>query len=341
MILDFSNTTQISSLTREILADSHTPEWKRDIFQFIAWYQHESSDLTQRTSGSTGAPKAITLPRKTLTASALATNSFFNLHQSTNALLCIPAKYIGGKMMILRALLGQWSIQLLEPKLKLDVTPLLQKVDFTAMIPAQVQVMLDYNFDLSANFKTIIIGGAPVTQALEEKLAQHSGCYSTYGMTETASHVALKHLGHSPYFIALDGITFSTDENNRLIINGNRVHHSPLLTNDVVKLISPTSFLWRGRFDFVINSGGVKIIVEEMEKTIATLIQDPFYIKKETDSALGELPVLVLENETWSAERQGLLLRTLKEALPEFWAPRRLEFKTAFSYTESGKLLRN
>ncbi len=340
MILDFSNSSQISALVRECLNNSKTPTWKKDIFQFIEWYYSKDLFLVQYTSGSTGTPKPIQLSRETLLASARATNSFFNLGKATNAFLCIPAKYIGGKMMILRAIIGEWELHLTEPKIDLNIDTLAKPCDFTAMIPAQVQSLVDKKVDLKFLFRNIIIGGAQVSESLEELLSHHDGCYSTYGMTETASHVALKHLNHSPYFKALDGITFTSDVEHRLIINGERVPGSPLPTNDVVELTSTTSFLWRGRFDFVINSGGVKIIVEELEKHIATLLEESFYIKKEAHHTLGETPTLVIRSTEWNTENQRSFLKKLKDHLPKYWTPIKLVFKDEFNYTSTGKLLR-
>ena len=334
MILNFKNLDWINHTAQ--LENQKT--WQSEIYEFIEFYLSGPDSLIQKTSGSTGTPKNITLPYKVLENSALATIDFFNLPTGASSLLCIPTTYIGGKMMLVRAVAGSWRLTCIEPSLDLKIPD--KEFDFSAMIPAQVKLLLEKNPSSLSRIKHLIIGGSPVNEELEVALCNAKiNAYSTFGMTETASHVALKKLDGKSNFIALDGIQFRVSEESRLIIDSDRIPNSPLLTNDVVELIDKKTFKWLGRSDYVINSGGVKIIVEELEKRLASLIKTPFYIKKTNHELHGELPVLVLQsNETETNATD--LLNSLKPKLPKFWVPAVIEFKSQFEFTESGKLKR-
>lgn len=343
MVLDFTDIKKCQKLTTEGLAVIGLEEWKKDILEFMNWYFTSDEPLKQKTSGSTGTPKDILLTKEVVEKSAEATISFFNLTEHSHGLLCIPAKFIGGKMMILRAILGRWKLTCIEPKS--DLTNTLKEiasVDFSAMIPLQVQKIMDTHPSDLKRIKNLIIGGAPVSRELEKLIYKEQlNAYSTYGMTETASHVALKKIGVQSEFTALEGITFSVDKHERLVIHGARVPHSPLKTNDVVQLLSDKTFIWLGRYDHVINSGGVKIIAEELEKVIATQLRKPFYISKETHPELGETPVLNIEDSNWEDAKISSFLNKLKEILPPYWAPKKVLFKQVLDRTASGKIKRN
>lgn len=56
------------------------------------------------TSGSTGTPKPMWVEKQRMMASACLTCSFLGLKENDTALLCMPLKYIAGKMVVVRAL---------------------------------------------------------------------------------------------------------------------------------------------------------------------------------------------------------------------------------------------
>ena len=343
MILDFQNIEEVKHQFQSSLKlDPSIPEWKREIFNFLEWYYSLDGSLIQKTSGSTGIPKEIKLSREVLSASAEATIAYFKLAKRSSALLCIPSRFIGGKMMLVRAIIGEWKLTCVEPKANLSsVLSGVASFDFTAMIPLQVQKLLNNDVSQLNKIKNLIIGGAAVSDALENKLCNVKiHAYSTYGMTETASHVALKKLDGKSNFQALNGISFSVNTEGRLSIEGSRIPNSTLLTNDITKLISKTSFHWLGRIDNVINSGGVKIVAEELERTIATMLNETFYITKETQSELGETPLLVIECDAWESEKTKVFLEKLKLRLPAYWSPRKIRFVKYIDRTASGKIKR-
>ncbi|MFP5471191.1 MAG: AMP-binding protein [Bacteroidia bacterium] len=307
-------------------------EWEKHIYTFVLEWLNDKNYIITHTSGSTGKPKEIQLPKNTLVESAKNTCTFFNLTGGSKALLCIPAAFIGGKMMLVRGFVSGMDVKTIKP----TSSPLEQIstcYHFVALTPQQAMQSSKKTLEYFAN---IIIGGGEVNTTLENKLREvKSNYYSTYGMTETASHVALKQIGKQNYFESLTNITFTKDERDCLIIDAPKLLESPLVTNDVVELLSPTQFIWKGRFDNVINSGGIKIYPEEVEKKLEPFITQPFFIGKLPDDVLGEKVVLVVESE------QELTIDFSKTSLSVYEKPKQIIYTKQFTETESGKIKRN
>jgi O-succinylbenzoic acid--CoA ligase len=323
----------------------------KTIVSFIRDWQSDGRFISQKTSGSTGKPKIIEIAKTQIKASALATLKTLNLTSGDTSLLCINPEYIGGKMMIARAIIGG---------LNLTIAPIIsnplkgyasnETIDFFSFVPYQFEKILDESanrIEFLNNSKVIILGGAPVSDTLANKIKlkiKNPKVYSTYGMTETVSHVALKLLNSEKKeaFQALQGITFSTDKRDCLQIYAPQISgKEQLLTNDVVNLLSPTEFHWLGRYDYVINSGGVKIHPEVLEKDIAALfernrITSRFFIFGLPDERLGESMNLMLEGHL----DESYLSKLMKENLKAFHSPKKIFFIKAFIETESGKINR-
>jgi o-succinylbenzoate---CoA ligase len=307
-------------------------EWQKNSYTFILEWFNDKDYIIAHTSGSTGQPKEIQLPKNTLVESAKNTCAFFNLTKDSKALLCIPTAFIGGKMLLVRGFVSGMDVHITKP----TSSPLEQIntcYHFVALTPQQA---IQSSNEALNYFANIIIGGGEVNTALENKLRDvKCNCYSTYGMTETASHVALKHIGHQNYFEALPNITFTKDERDCLIIHAPKLLESSLVTNDVVELLSPTQFIWKGRYDNVINSGGIKIYPEEVEKKLEPFISQRFFIGKLPDDMLGEKVVLVIESE------HELNIDFSKTTLTSYEKPKQILYTPKFIETENGKVKRD
>lgn len=319
-----------------------------DIRVFLQEWWNESDQIEVQTSGSTGTPKKIVLQKKHMQHSAQITNAFFGLGPETRAIHCLPARYIAGKMMLVRAIEGQWKMTVLSP----DSNPVLQintddHFDFAAMIPLQVSHALSQP-ELQVKFnkiKKVIIGGGEVSSTLLQQLQFCSNdCYATYGMTETITHIALRKLNgldKTEEFTVLKGVSIHQDSRGCLTISAPALGAEQLITNDLVEFTDFKKFKWLGRADNIINSGGLKIIPEQLEKIIADLITDRrFYISAQPDELLGNLLVLVIEGIPYDDSTSKLLLNHLKEILPKNQAPKKLIFKEHFETTETGKVKR-
>lgn len=307
-------------------------DWQKNIYRFILEWLNDKDYIIAHTSGSTGKPKEIQLPKNTLVESAKNTCAFFNLTKESKALLCIPTAFIGGKMLLVRGFVSGMDVQTVKP----SSSPLEQIntcYHFVALTPQQA---MQSSNDALEYFAHVIIGGGEVNTALENKLSDvKCNSYSTYGMTETASHVALKHIGKQEYFEALPNITFAQDKRNCLTIHAPTLLENPLITNDVVELLTPTQFIWKGRFDTIINSGGIKIYPEEVEKKLEPFITQRFFIGKLPDDILGEKVVLVIES------RQELNIDFSKTSLSAYEKPKQIIYTKQFTETKNGKIKRD
>jgi o-succinylbenzoate---CoA ligase len=278
---------------------------------FVNQWNDDRDFIQVHTSGSTGTPKPITLLKSHMRRSAELTGQFFGLSSSSTLLCSLNPHYIAGKMMLVRALTLDCSVILTAPESPLDFPEELH-VDFAALVPLQVQKIVDANPRALNRIHKLIIGGAPVSLQLEQALAQtQCEAYETFGMTETTSHIALRKLGseqREPY-TALRNIHFSQDQRGCLVIHAQELGISELVTNDLVELVDTTRFHWLGRADFVINSGGIKFHPEQLERKLSTAhFPFRFFIAGIPDERYGEVISLIVEaDETPSIDFTHLL----------------------------------
>jgi len=278
------------------LKQPNLQDWERDLFSFIVQWFSATDYISIHTSGSTGTPKEIRISKDRMVRSAERTLQYFNVKPFENILLCLPVKYIAGMMMVVRAFTGSLNLLTL-PSNQLQLDSVKDSIGFASMVPLQMDRLLNerQNFDLITK---LLLGGTPVSFNLTEKLkVSFKGlAWETYGMTETITHVAVRKIfDEVQVFHALPGISFSSDEHERLIISDPFIQDQPVYTNDRVELLSKISFRLLGRFDNVINSGGIKIQPEELERLLEPVIETKYCITSVPDEKFGEMVVLVVE----------------------------------------------
>ena len=301
------------------------------------WFS-EAEEINLTTSGSSGKPKTISVPKKSMVESAQRTIEFFELKPGMSALLCLPVEYIAGKMMIVRAIVGQMNLVTVEPS-GLPLQSIDKVIDFAAFTPMQLYNELSIKSNPKLAFlRKVIVGGAAVNEELSSMIQkQKFEVYETYGMTETCSHIALKRLNGKHIqksFYPLKGIKISLDNNNCIVIN--MENGDKICTCDIGETLSDGSFTIHGRIDNVINTGGIKISPEKIESIISSVIRDKFYISSIPHPSLGEQVVLVMEKPI--NEPQKLLL-SLKKHLSKYEIPTLYQIDK-FPLTESGKIRR-
>jgi O-succinylbenzoic acid--CoA ligase len=301
------------------------PEWEKGIFRFILNFIDDKEYIEQNSSGTTGASKTYKLSKKAMIESAKLTADVLNLKFGQKALLCLPIDYIAGKMMVVRAFIAGLNLFWEEP----SSMPSLEKyghISFCAMVPYQVYNSFS-KYEFFKNIDNLIIGGAEIRSELFTMFRDvNNKTYETYGMTETCSHIALRQISGSnieKYFTTLPGIKVESDERNCLIINAPYLD-GPIKTNDIVEVISENQFTWKGRFDNLINSGGIKVNPEELEAVISQVIDMDFAIVGLSDEDLGHKIVMVIESEK-ELEKSDIL-DLMKDVLPKSQIPRDLFF---------------
>ena len=314
--------------------------YEKSTGNFLIDWLNDSEYIEVKTSGSTGQPKLVKLKKQAMVNSAIATGDFFGLEPGDTAMDCLPSHYIAGKMMLVRAMILGLEIDFVEPSAH-PIFDYEKPYDFCAMIPLQLKHTLKY----TNNIKTIIVGGSKVTQPLLERIKTcNSKFFETYGMTETVTHVAVRQLTSKAskgekYFKAIPNVTFTQDERQCLVVHAPNLLREPLATNDMVDLKSETSFQLLGRYDNVINSGGVKLFPEQIEDKLQPVIDERFIVAGEDDETLGERLVLIVENPRDSAESIANRIRFIKE-LTKFEVPKHIYITDKFVETVNGKIQR-
>ena len=315
----------------------------RDLYTFLyAWFS-EGENMKVQTSGSTGAPKVMEVSKRAMMSSACRTCRFLELQEGESLLLSMNLKYIGAQMMVVRALVGGLRVLLQEPCAH-PLAAVQERIDFLSMVPMQLASSLQREAEKNVlqAAKVVIVGGGAVDSLLEEQLqALPCRVYSTYGMTETLSHIAMRPLNgqeRSDRYYPLPGVTLSLSARDTLVIEVPDVCAGQLETNDCVTLNPDGSFVVRGRVDNVINSGGVKIQIEEDERLLQGVLSFPFAITSVPDSFYGERVVLLAEHPELSAKETDEYLVLLKQALPRYHAPRDIVFVRLLPRTENGKI---
>ena len=314
------------------------------VFSFLSDFLNDRDILQLRTSGSTGTPKLIEISKEHMLNSARATGEFFDLKERTTALLCMDPEYIAGKMMLIRAMVLGWKLDVVAASMN-PLKGVKKEYDFSAMVPLQVYNSID---ELN-KVKTLIIGGGIVSGALKNRLQSVSTqIYATYGMTETVTHIAVKRLNHfstlrgettkQSFYKTLPNINISLDDRNCLVIDAPKIATAKVTTNDLVEIISDTEFQWLGRFDSIINSGGIKLIPEVIESKFYKIIHQRFFIAGVPDEQLGEKVVLIVEGDKFN----NIILNEVKNlsTLSKYEVPKEIYFVKVFVETETKKIQR-
>jgi O-succinylbenzoic acid--CoA ligase len=271
---------------------------KEEVSSFINSWGNDEKVIAIHTSGSTGNPKNIELAKEKMQISARKTLEYFKIEKGSSALLCLSLETIAGKMMLVRSLIGELKLHVVTVSTN-PILALKNPIDFVALVPMQLEAAVDTAFEKLKSIKTILVGGAPVSEELIQKLKDKKiTVFQSYGMTETISHVAIRKIGFETeeYYQALPGITFSSDE-QRLIIDYPEVLSEKLRTNDCVNLIDSKHFQYLNRYDFIINTGGIKVNPEEIELKLKPLLKKPFFIWFMKDVHLGQKIVLVVQEK--------------------------------------------
>lgn len=294
----------------------------------LDWFD-DKPYINIKTSGTTGTPKTIQVKKAHMINSALATADFFDIGINTHALHCLPSQFVAGKMMMLRALIIGWDVYLATP----SAMPLERddKVyDFAAMVPLQAA----QSFSKLSQIKKIILGGGRVSPVLAVKLqALPIEIWETYAMTETVTHIAARRVGELA-FETLPDVSIETDERGCLIIDAPKVSDGKVITNDLVSITGENTFIWLGRFDNVINSGGIKLYPEQIEEKLSQHIAQRFFVYGLPDDALGQKLVLVIEGEPFVPDDGFYTL------FDKYEKPKEIICIPKFAETETGKVKR-
>ena len=325
---------------------------------FLSEWNNDSDRVLVHTSGSTGKPKPMMVEKKRMLNSARITCDFLGLKPGDSALLCMSLDYIAGKMVVVRSIERHLHLISVPPSghpLK-DVD---EEITFAAMVPMQVYntLQLPEERERLSRIRHLIIGGGAIDAALEKELKSFPGniaIWSTYGMTETLSHIALRRInGDEPseWYQPFDSVHISQTEEGCLVIDAPQVCAETLVTNDIVEIepyiynkVEKLRFRIKGRKDNVICSGGIKIQIEEVETLLKPHLEKPFMLAKKKDGKFGEIAVLLSEDEDIK-KVEATVRRLLSDESEKssdhkkykYWIPKEFRYVEHLPLTETGK----
>ncbi len=296
------------------IADKAQRDFEQELRDFKLAWQDATPTMTVKTSGSTGAPKTMEVKKAHMAASAEMTCRALSLTAADTALLCLPLQYIAGKMLAVRCFVSGMKILPISPSLH-PFKDLYDAPTFAAITPAQAFETLKVKVEAERlkRLKVLIIGGGSISEELAAELRRINGVriYSTYGMTETLSHIALRRLnGEKPeeHYTPLPGVALSLNQQGCLVVTAPHIGATALTTNDIAELLPSGKFRILGRRDNVICCGGLKFQAEELENRLSDL-PVPFVITSVTDAEFGEVLALLYADRADRAEELQQLCR--------------------------------
>ena len=328
---------------------------------FFSEWNNDSDRVLVHTSGSTGKPKPMMVEKKRMLNSARITCDFLGLKPGDSALLCMSLDYIAGKMVVVRSIERHLHLISVSPSghpLKdVNLKEVNGEITFAAMVPMQVYNTLQVPEERErlCRIRHLIIGGGAIDAALEQELRSLPGniaIWSTYGMTETLSHIALRRINGaeaSEWYQPFDSVKISQTEEGCLVIDAPLVCAETLVTNDIVEIesyiynkVEKLRFRIKGRKDNVICSGGIKIQIEEVEALLKPHLEKPFMLAKKKDEKFGEIAVLLSEDKeikTVEATIRRLLSdeKSSDHKNHKYWIPREFRYVDHLPLTETGK----
>jgi O-succinylbenzoic acid--CoA ligase len=312
-------------------------EWEQPLLSFMQSWLNDEDFVEVQTSGSTGQPKTWKASKRAMIASATLTANYFNRKEGTTAFLCLPGSFIAGKMMLVRSMVFGWNLTVVRPS-STPLSALKHPFDFAAFTPMQLTSLNESELQLLSRFGSVIIGGAAVSESLCVRLSRYcDNVYETYGMAETLSHIALRKLTvPETHFQALEGVRLITDSEGRLQIFAPHLHSEIITTNDIVELIDERSFWYKGRYDRMINSGGIKLFAEAIERKLESVLTFPYSIGSAPDDTFGEKVVLYIEAD--SSMDLKIIDERLKQQLDRYEVPKVIKVVEKLERTESGKI---
>jgi O-succinylbenzoic acid--CoA ligase len=322
-------------------------DFEASTLSFLTQWLGNETHFALQTSGSTGEPKKIQVTREQLTASAKSTLQALSIPEKAKAFICLPTQYIAGIMMLVRCLEGNLHMTIVEPSADPLENFTDESFDFMAMVPYQAEeIMNKRGLQGIHSIKKIILGGAPLSSALQTRLKDaHVSVYLTYGMTETLSHIALQKISGSDrqdFLTALPSVVLTQDERGCLCIEAPYLTEK-IATNDLVEFVTSTSFRWLGRWDNVINSGGIKLFPEKIEQAISRVfdqlgLHPNFFVTGIPHDTLGSRAILLIESNSTIDETTFRTI--LSESLKSVELPKQVYYLPSFEYTPTGKTKR-
>lgn len=313
----------------------------KEIVAFLREWYSDDTQIQAFTSGSTGKPKRIALSKDFVAQSALRTLNYFQLQPNDEVLHCLPMHFIAGKLMVVRSLIGKLDMFVEDPESGFECLAN-QRFKFAAMVPNQVQKLMNTH-ENTWNIEHLLIGGSALPKEQENQLlSKGNQCYSSYGMTETATHIAIRKITRENtenWYTCLEGISVGKSDTGCLKIFMPGLETPCIETTDLAEVKDEHTFKITGRKDLIINSGGIKLSPEEIESKLSLELKDPFFISSLPHKTLGQQVVLITKKSN-SPNAEQTIHEICVRLLNKYERPKRIIFVDEIPRTSTGKILR-
>lgn len=291
------------------------------------------------TSGSTGTPKGVVLTHDAVAASARASNAALDATREDHWLACLPLSHVGGLSVVMRALHAGTRLTVLptaDPARIADTTTGDHPVTLVALVPTLLQ-RVD-----AARFRRVLLGGS------RPPADRPSNVIATYGLTETGSGIVYE--GRP-----LDGVELRIDAEGvievrcAMLLRCYRDGTVPFTddgwfsTGDVGRVESDGRLSVEGRLGDLIITGGENVWPDPVEALLATHPQvAEVAVAGTPDPEWGHaVTAWVVPTDRRSPPTLEDLRLHVREGLPAFCAPRRLELVDTIPRTALGKVRRS
>jgi O-succinylbenzoic acid--CoA ligase len=312
----------------------------------------DSTAVIVGTSGSTGVPKGVEISAAALLHSARASLARLGAGPGERWLCCLPAAYIPAIQVLVRSLVSGTDPVLAD---RADAqTVAASGCAHVSLVPTQLQRLLDVDITTKAGvpaplagFSSVLLGGAAAPAGLlDAARAARVPVVTSYGMTETCGGCVYDG-------IPLDGVQVKIGEEDGRIWIGGPVLFSGYVggperlapgdgwfrTGDLGRLDSAGRLMVRGRVDDVINTGGYKVVPEEVAAALQSCsgVRDVAVVGQ-PDPQWGERVVaVVMPADPADPPALELLRLHVRERLPRYAAPSEMAVVDAIPMLPSGK----
>lgn len=338
MYLDFEN-LDLTCLEKKFSEDIYFSSILEFLRSFI-----ETDSFVSYTSGSTAPPKSLVIDKCRALESARLSNDFFGVTNNTHFIHCLDNKYIGSKMMLVRAYIAKAKVEIVKPSLDFYNSCNSSKIDFISLTPPHIYRILEFKPNFFEQVKICLIGASGVSLHLEKSintLPFDTKFYESFAMTETISHFALRNISaNQTEFQTLKGFEISVNEHQCLEVYHKTILPEKIVTNDIVDINDNGSFNFRGRFDNLINSGGLKINPEELEKQWSLFLPFKFILTGEPNQVYDQRIVMVVSQENMLSKSEIISILNLNN-IPSRLRPKEFFYSSTWEETPSRKPLRD
>ena len=310
-----------------------------------AWVDEGVPVAVMHTSGTTAAPKPVTLTHGNFLASALGSAVALGLDPAERWLCPMPLTHVGGLSIPIRSAIYATTTVLhrrFDTKAVLnELMDRARRITLVSLVPTMLARLLDAGLQMPPTLRWALLGGGPISPALLER-ATDAGVpvAPTYGMTEACSQIAT-------FGWPLPGVEIRISRDSEVIVRGPIVAAAAVDGDGWLHTGDLGRFDARGRLEIIgrkadtIVTGGENVAPAEVE---ATLLEHPAVadaaVHPRADPEWGEAVVATVVLRDGATAGPEELRAHCAARLAGFKVPKVVRFADRLPRTASGKLLR-